>query len=60
MSSSQNSYESGSTSVTNTEDQLKQVAWGVGEVLVKGTICGIAHLAVFTILRHSFIIDKIR
>ena len=51
MSSSQNSYESASSALSNTEDLGPKLVWGVGEVLVKGTICGMVHLLVFTILK---------
>ena len=59
MSSSQNSYESVSSALSNTEDLGSKLAFGIAEVLVKGTICGIVHLGVFTILKKKFIVDKV-
>ncbi|CAK85731.1 unnamed protein product (macronuclear) [Paramecium tetraurelia] len=53
MSSSQNSYESASSALSNTEDLVSKLSQGVVEVLVKGTICGMVHLLVFTVLKQK-------
>ncbi|CAD8079255.1 unnamed protein product [Paramecium primaurelia] len=60
MSSSQNSYESASTALSNPGDLAGKFSWGIAEVLVKGTICGMVHLFVFTVLKQKFITDKVR
>lgn len=57
--SSMNYSDSVSSAFTNTEELPKKILENIVEPLVKGTICGIVHLVVFTMLKHKFI-DKVK
>jgi hypothetical protein len=57
--SSMNYSDSVSSAFTNTEELPKKILENIVAPLVKGTICGIVHLVVFTMLKHKFI-DKVK
>lgn len=60
MSSSQHSDESVSTALLNSGDLVEKLSFGIVEVLVKGRICWMVHLFVFTIPKQNFMTDKVR